>query len=224
MSGPAHSPLKIAVFYHCILSGDKMPGDGTPLAVFTEQMTALQCSGLAEAAKQIHCCVSGSDSLLAATLAPDKALIHPQPDKGDGERPTINFLHQWSKQHPGWAVCYHHMKGASLHGDVYGKWRRCMERAVIWNWASCYADICAGIQTVGAHWIDPQKNPIGGTTGYWGGNFWWAKSDFLSTLPALPNHPDTNGKCYWAELWIGGNRIRPLLKDYAPHWPQRNCA
>lgn len=215
--------MKIAVFMHCIVSGQNMPKDRTAWNVLLEQMAALTGSGLAGGADEIHFCVSGTDALDVATIAPAKSQVHSQPDKQDGERPTIEFLAAWVKQHPDWAVCYHHMKGSSLAGDPYHKWRRCMERAVIWNWRACVNDLINGTETVGAHWIDPWKSPAPNRTGYWGGNFWWANSNYLRRLPPLPDQPAINGKCYWAELWIGLSGKRPLLRDYCPHWPQKGC-
>lgn len=212
--------MKIAVFYHAILSGPGIPEGDLPLNILTEQLAALHGSGLVDAASEIHIGATGRNSLLVAALAPPKAIVHHHPDSLDGERPTLEILRQWLPGHAGWLVCYHHIKGVSHAGDTCAKWRRCMEAVIIWNWQACVRDLDQGFQTAGAHWLTPERHNIPNKTPYWGGNFWWARQDYLITLPPLPPASAT-GRYYDGEAWIGTGLTRPTARDYAPHWPMQ---
>lgn len=201
----------IAVFYHCWLPDDQA------IRILCEQMLALKDSGLAEAAFELHIVHDGGgmDGQIIKAVMPAKADLRIIP--GHGEAGTLNWLRDcWLPGKIGWDVCYHHIKGASHPGDRYGHWRHCMERAVIWNWRACVERLRHGCDTVGAHWYTPYDQR------YWAGNFWWAKADYLKTLPPIP--PNTvNGKSYEAEVWIGKSKHAPRTHDFAPHLPQTGC-
>jgi hypothetical protein len=116
-------------------------------------------------------------------------------------------------------VLYHHIKGVQYpNSPVHDRWRKCMEQACVWNWRECVRLLESGLDTVGAHWLTRTKYPmLGPGQRYWGGNFWWATSDYLLTLPPLPE--DTWSNRYLAEDWIGKSPINPRIHDFAPHWP-----
>lgn len=212
----------IAIFYHCILSGGE-PAVATDhmIAIIGEQMRALKESGLEEAAQVIVIGVNGGphDSLLLLDIAPGKSQVEYN-ETGTAELPTMKRMQDWCREHPGWLVLYHHTKGA-IHpvGSAYHRWRQCMERVVIWNWRKCVADLMTGMESVGAHWLQPEVMPFIGPWAYWGGNFWWATSDFINTLPPI----DITLGRYEAEVWIGRGPRRPRVKDYAPHFPTSGC-
>ena len=212
--------MRIAVWYHCLLSGPRIPSEDHALSVLQSQMSALSESGLAAAAQEIHLGINDTDgsALLLCAFAPepDKTQLQVHAD-GQSELTTLRDLQAWLK--PGWLVFYHHIKGVGYPGDlVRERWRRCMERVCVWNWKACTSVLEAGADTSGAHWLTHQKYPmILETQRYWGGNFWWATSDYLLTLPPLP--PDSFEARYDAEIWIGSGKTNPAVVDFAPHWP-----
>lgn len=192
------------------------------IEIACEQLHDLDASELWDNAASKFICVSGStyDLLTIGQLIskPDFELIRNA--DGVGELPTMKRMQDWCKDNPGHNVLYFHAKG-SIHasGSAYDSWRHCMQRACVWNWKQCVHDLEHGCESVGAHWLTPELMPFIGRTAYWGGNFWWATSDFLNTLPPI----DINANRYEAEVWIGRGPRRPRVRDYAPHFPTNGC-
>jgi hypothetical protein len=213
--------MKIAVFHHCVLSGARLPSPEHALCLFQSQMRALSQSGLAVAAVETHIGVNGPDGdvLLASCFTPGPLTVfHPHPH-GESELATLADLQAWLK--PGWVVLYFHMKGVSYPDNpVWERWRKCMEKVCVWNWEECVLAL-KNHHTVGAHWLTHEKySMVPGVHRYWGGNFWWARSDYLLTLP--PVTADSAAARYDAEVWIGSGGKKPVVLDFAPHWPL-NC-
>ena len=74
---------------------------------------------------------------------------------------------------------------------------------MVHRWRECVEHL-AEYDTVGCHLIHEGR--------FWGGNYWWARSEWLKTLPPVP--VDSR---YHAEAWIGyadGRRF-----DMNPGWP-----
>lgn len=213
---------KIAVFYHCYLSGGEVAVSvDNVIRIASAQFSALDKSGLSDSAQHISIGVSGSpaDYMAIASMSPKSSEVSHNL-AGVGELPTMKRMQDWCKNNPGWLVLYIHTKGAIHHGNPpYEAWRSCMERAVVWGWKKCVNDLLGRYESCGAHWLTPQRFPFIGETAYWGGNFWWARSDFLNTLPPI----DVNLSRYEAEVWIGRGPRRPVVMDYAPHFPMSGC-
>jgi len=213
----------IAIFYHIYLGGPGVhPCDpGIVTGIVTEQLSALHASGLMGSTKLFHIGVNGSDEdvFMVKSMEPLASVNKNLP--GVGELPTMKVMQDWCKATPGWNVLYLHTKGA-IHGGnpTMAQWRHCMESACIWSWKQCVHDLEeGGIESCGAHWLTPEAMPFIGNTAYWGGNFWWSTSDFLSTLPII----DVNLTRHEAEVWIGRGPRRPRVRDYRPHFPMAGC-
>lgn len=214
----------IAIFYHTYFSGGSPPTSfDTALRITCEQLDTLNFTGLREAAQPIFIGVSGSEADYAAVRCtiPWSGINVFHNKTGVGELPTMAVMQDWCKTHPGYAVLYFHTKGAIHHGNPTAEcWRRCMERVVLHGWVQCVADLLErGFESVGAHWLKPHNYPIIGPVPYWGGNFFWATSNYLNTLPLIDIHADR----YQAEVWIGKAGRVPRVRDYAPHWPGAAC-
>lgn len=133
------------------------------------------------------------------------------------ELPTLRALQL--RLRDGEHVLYFHSKGVTHpHNELCETWSRCMENAVIRNWRQCVNDLDAGCETVGAHWLTREEFGPMVDTFFWGGNFFWSKSEFLKTLPELPETSTCREQDFLAEMWIGRGK-RPIVKDYAHHWP-----
>lgn len=210
----------IAIFYHIYLGGGTIPCDPENVTqIVTEQLSALYVSGLAASAQYIEIGVSGSeeDAFMVQSMAPDWKVTHNK--TGVGELPTMKLMQDFCKSHPDWYVLYFHTKGAIYKGHItVTAWRNCMENVVIWRWKSCVADLESGLDSCGCHWLKPSQYPIIGNVPYWGGNFFWARSNLLNTCPPI----DINADRYQAEVWIGKGR-RARVRDYAMHWPGAHC-
>jgi len=210
----------LAVFHHCRLSGGDPPIDfNHALGIYVEQMLALKDSGLEDAADFIYCGVNGgpADFAAAACLAPERAEVVEHPATARSELSTMRALQQWLPGHENWFVLFHHLKCATRKDEWCAKWRLRMQDAVVTNWRRCVADLEAGSEAVGCHWLTPEQFRGLVRTPYFAGTFWFAKASYLITLPPLPKATWENR--FEAEIWIGKGPRRPVVKCYREGWP-----
>jgi hypothetical protein len=214
-------PMKIAVWYHCIISGGSVPID-TPFAIqlLSSQMSTLKDSGLLDEADEFHIGVNGGceDAKTVRALSPcPKAVIYEHGSTATTELPTLKRLQLWLPTHRDWFVLYHHIKGVTHpHDEQHQHHRQVMEKAVVTNWRTCVKDLARGFDAVGVNLVDPDTRPTFGKCRFFAGNFWWATSAHLLRLPKLPAKAkdySTPQRCI-AELWIGSCRHRPIMMDY----------
>lgn len=214
----------IAIFYHCLFyrGGDLL--DHACKVTF-EQMEMLNQSGLLNAAEEFHVGVNGGTESheVADLLLPAKAkrLMHGLESRA--ENLTLVALEKWLPSHPGWNVLYFHAKGATRDSDsVYdhfiADWRGCMMKHCVLNWRTCVAHLDSGFDAVGAHWMS-HAGPLHNQN-IFAGNFWWAATDYLSSLPSIfkRDRIKQSGIAslesrYEAEVWIGNGPRLPRTKD-----------
>jgi len=211
----------IAIFYHCLLQSKERPIDvDYALNLITVQMDALKRSGLMDAASSFIVGVNGTeaDALAVACLCDNKAVVIHHGENATTEIPTLNVLRGWLPDHQGWNVLYHHTKGVSTPDQADG-WRRRMEQYCVWGWTECVAQLESGAEACGIHWLVPEKHP-GVSSPFFGGTFFWSRSEYLITLPPLPEAKWENR--YEAETWIGRGSRRPRVVDFMPGWPTPN--
>jgi hypothetical protein len=185
-----------------------------------DQMKTLEAVGLVDAASEIVVGINGGedDADLARLLAPEKARVIAHGVGTGTEITTLNVLHSWAPAHPGWKVLYFHMKSASHPHAPNTRWRLNMESHVLGNWRTCILDLAKGHDACGCYWLTPEEHPtLIQQHPFFGGNFFWAKSDYLATLPQLP--PAEFVHRYEAESWIGSGPRRPRVKEYLSGWP-----
>jgi hypothetical protein len=222
----------IAIFYHCLfLLGTPPAMLPNAISVVNEQMEQLEASGLLEAATELHIGVNGGQEseLFGHYVFPKKANVIYHGLQCRTELRTLMHLQKIMAGHKGWKVLYFHSKGAtrSASDDMTTRWRNCMMRHLVENWRICVATLGPRIDSVGCHWKDGQ---VDGTQNIWGGNFWWATSDFINTKPLIESHPripimggiDAVEARYEAEVWLGAGPRRPRVRDFHPSGPF-NC-
>lgn len=219
----------IAVFYHCLfwLDGPRrlLPASAS---IVLSQMKAAENSGLLFATQEIMVGVNGADESkpLAYALMPEQAKITFHGLQCRNECRTIRMIEEWLPGHEDWYVLYFHSKGAThAQGDDFtGRWRGCMMRHLISNWNYCIAELDAGYDSIGCHWMTGDQTPPGQSI--WAGNFWWAKASFLATLPSIMLRDrikvsgiDSIESRYESEVWIGNGPKLPNVRDYhGPGW------
>ena len=211
--------MKVAVFYHCLLSARNRPiPEEYAMNLVMEQMSALIVCGLAEAATELKVYVNGTpeETAVIASVCDPKTQLICNGTEANTEIPTLVQLREWATQNPDAAILYHHTKGVSTPNQA-DKWRLRMEAFMVWNWLDCVDRLQNGVDAVGCHWLTPEGNPGTISSPFFGGNFWWAKSEYVSRLPQLP--PDTWENRYEAESWIGRGNPRPRIFDPSPGWP-----
>ena len=214
----------IAIWFHAMLGENSHQS-----SIANELIAALVYSGLAPNATDIEIGVNGTMANVfnVGLLIPNKTNIILHPPGYRSELPTFLALQKWLPSHPDWYVCYLHTKGATRDDALRPEWRRCMTRHVIWNWTRCVADLEAGCDAVGCHWLTPErfgKALLPTITPYFGGNFYWAKASFLLTLPQLKDDDASRADFYLPERWIGEGPRRPVVRYYHPEWPSMRCA
>lgn len=220
----------IAVFYHCLfMHGDPPELRAPAFSIIQHQFTQLAESGLADAATEMVVGINGpvDESRDYARLAfPKKARMVFHGPRSFAENLTLVELERWLPDHPDWNVLYFHAKGATHPaGSPYGEnvsrpWRESMMQDVVLNWRNCISDLDSGYESVGSHFM---RGLCDGTQNIWPGNFWWAKSNFLSTLPSIfmRDRIKVSGIAsaesrFEAEVWIGNGPRLPHVKEYRP--------
>lgn len=220
----------IAIFYHCLFAFDR-PENFLKRAceIVHGQMQSVTRSGLLEAASHFTVGINGGpESLIYSRLfIPPKANCVFHGLQSHAENLTIVEIEKWLPTHPGWHVLYFHAKGCTHPPDshygltVSDPWRNAMMGHLVDNWRRCVADLEAGAEAVGCNWLtgmgwDKSQN-------IFGGNFWWATSDFLRTLPSIwaRERIKTSGigsaeSRYEAEVWIGNGPRLPKVAVYHP--------
>lgn len=220
----------IAIFYHCVfqIEGKELPSAG-PIA--REQMTALENSGLLDAADQLQVSINDSPETGVPGSLVEPFFLHPKTkltyhgQQCRTELRTILMLEKFIKENGDeWLVFYHHAKGSThpVGHEMSTRWRRCMQRHLVTNWRQCVRDL-ETVESVGCHWMEPPATPA--TQYIWAGNFWWARNSFLKTLPSLMERErikvsgiDSLESRYEAEVWIGNGPRPPTHIDYHPNW------
>lgn len=217
----------IAVFYHCLFykGEDFLPG---AVRIAHEQMMQLNYSGLLDACQFMLCGINGGKESegWANHLLPQKAKKVFHGIESHTENYTLYEIEKWAVNHPGWLVLYFHCKGATRPiGDGLRKnWRICMMRNLVWNWRRCVKDMEEyHFEAVGCHWMTGDKTPA--NQSIFAGNFWWADSDYLTTLPSMLSRDRIKlsgmgsvESRYESEVWIGNGQRLPRVKDYHPEW------
>lgn len=92
------------------------------------------------------------------------------------EFPTLDLISGFSRRNPGYDVLYLHTKGASHPGNsCVADWRRSMTHFMVEKHEECRRKL-KEYDLVGCNYR------VYGGIPHWQGNFWWARSDYLSLL------------------------------------------
>jgi len=200
--------VKATAFFHIATIGAYQ-------AVVDELMDCVMGSRLIDRLDGLYCGVCGPHDVRLPTHPKIKA-ERLRNDADKFEFPTMQVMHAHAKANPGEAVLYFHTKGVT-HMDCppIQDWRRYMAYFNIELWQEPIARLemadTAGVDFVVFH-IDTTRCTSNSITYYgrdlhYSGNFWWAKTDYLNTLPELD---DVNKGRHECEMWIG--------KGKGTHW------
>lgn len=222
-------PLKIAIFYHGLFYFGTPPElSFNALDIVQEQWNQVQTSGLLDAASEIIIGINGGPESeeVARLVFPAKAKLVLHGLESKAENLTIVEMEKWVPSHPDWYVLYFHSKGVTHAADSqYGKysasWRRTMMGHLVGNWRNCVEDLRNGYEAAGCNWLtgmgwDKSQN-------IFGGNFFWARASFLSTLPSIYARQRIKDSGiasaesrYESEVWIGNGPRLPVVRVYHP--------
>ena len=182
--------------------------------IVNEQLELLVNSGLYHNANQIHYGCYAEDKfqlykfidLVSKYDTSNKIKIHIHPIN-DGERQTMILMQDVCKNYLDAYVLYYHTKGITSlqnHKDTQieysdvESWRICLEYFNIECWRDCVGDLTKheGLDVCGALYVGESGNPW---KHFYSGNFWWANSSHLNTLPDMKERDNRMG----CELWVG---------------------
>lgn len=216
--------MRLGHFYHIYAGPGWEP-------IVSEHMDLVIASGLADELKHVSIGVVGPEEQRQKAISYCESrmptVVVAQADTG-WEHVTIgtvaSFADEWD------AVLYAHTKGVAHlpggTGDYPGRraWRWAMNETVITRWRECVLEL-ENNEAVGGHWLTPEVWPGAIQTPFFGGNFWWARSDLIKRTKCIdPNRfchtCGVGGNCgHGAELWIGDVDPRPVVFDFRPGWP-----
>jgi hypothetical protein len=228
---------RLAIFYHCLFFlGEPPKLLEKACTVVTDQMRMFKASGLCKRADEFHVGVNGTTAEsgpLVDDLIPKKARVTYHGLQSRSENLTLVELEKWLPGHEDWYVLYFHAKTATHlpgHNDgPFGPhWLHCMMKRCVHQWPACVELLSHGQDAVGCHWMTnmgPDKDQH-----IFGGNFWWARADFLLTLPSLFERHQIKTKGigalesrFEAEVWIGNGPRLPRVKDLEPNHRMWQC-
>jgi hypothetical protein len=115
-----------------------------------------------------------------ATNASKYRLINHSENEKLYENPTLNMVKEFADQNKDSHVLYLHTKGVSckrMHQGI-NDWTNMMLYFLVENYEDCFRALDGTHDTVGCNY-----NPA--PTRHYSGNFWWAKTNYVATLPAL---------------------------------------
>jgi len=162
--------------------------------IVTGIFALITSSGLLERADELCLGVLGdSPDAVLALLAnhPKVRIVASSPDLATYERLTLRKLHERAQQEK-FKVLYLHSKGVYRIQQVpdtaapVKAWTRYLLYWTVEQWRACVRTLDL-VSAVGTEWL----------TGHYRGNFWWANSSYIATLPPAigPNYTDP-------EFWI----------------------
>ncbi|MCF7831353.1 MAG: hypothetical protein K9M36_00490 [Candidatus Pacebacteria bacterium] len=208
---------KIYVFFHicCIYNYAE---------IVHTMIQSMQDSGLYDECEEIYYALLGdpTDSFLLLLKTYKKMkCVYTSPDITEVEYPLLTYLQEFSHTQDAY-IFYCHTKGVSQSNDsVKIKWRERLVEKNIKEYKKCISFLNKGCDIAGCGWKEhPVDNSIRQpfsvhTHSHFSGNFWWAQSVYIRTLPSIQKRElqlhDRKDKRGWefesyrleCEMWIG---------------------
>ena len=202
--------MNVFHFYHIF-------SDGKWQLPLTSHISALEDSKLITKIDSMKIGISGNSKDKVLDFLDSKGITYDLLDDSDSEweQQTLIPLHEFAKHNQG-VIFYAHTKGASTPNSYSLAWRTSMTFFNVFHWEKII-EILKTNDIVGCHWIDSRIENGRIIPPFFGGNFWWANSSFISNL-----EKPTNFNRWDAETWLTSNFERdfPKFKDLNPGWPK----
>jgi hypothetical protein len=196
--------LTLAHFYHVY-------ADGAWEAPVTEHLHALTVSGLLDALDHVFVGVVGAPKNRALVCEAFPAVVVAEADEG-WEQVTLQKLHHYAHNHDA-KVFYAHTKGAYQVDDYRMLWRVAMTYDTVTRWREC-VDALDFVGVAGPYWLDSAMPEHSDHKHFFGGNFWWARTNYLRALP-----PVEVEHRWQAEGWIGlADPSVKIMREGFPSW------
>jgi hypothetical protein len=201
------SRIPTYVYYHIAQIGNWVE-------VVCDQVKALQDSGLYGFADKI---LFGTLGSFPIDLPSKFEMLFHHPDVQLYEFPTLNALREHALRED-FNVLYMHTKGVAFEEKgntvaIVTYWRKYLEHFCIGKWVECLQAL-EEFDASGCEFYGPGLN----VDPHFSGNFWWAKSSYLRTLPRvediLVSKEHSDPPRMKAEFWVGSNheiRVKELF-------------
>lgn len=183
--------------------------------IVREQMDHLASSGLLKESQKLYisCIAKNEQDLqklkdLLCTYGKDKIeFVSQTTNPMRYEFPALDYMYE-KAMHEDFYFYYFHTKGITYQ-SLAGKadkeyegfvkkivaWRHLMEYFLMDKWKVAVNTMSKGFDTYGCYLFPPFKNRM------YAGNFWWAKSSYFRTLPALDEDTKLHNR-FMAEEWL----------------------
>lgn len=176
--------------------------------IVAEQAVRIRSSGLLDKTEKIligiSCASDGMDTSWINMMLDGKAVFNLNKSACVHEYVTLKMLHEFVKENDeDFKVWYIHTKGVISGAKGH---RLAMEGAVLDHHELCSA-ILDEKDTCGAYLRPAGK--FGTNYNHYAGNFWWARSSYLKTLPEIGSLDRTDR--VYSEYWIGMGDV-PLTR------------
>jgi hypothetical protein len=196
--------MKLTHFYHVYADADWQ----TPAS---EHMLQLSLSGLIDELDDLFLGIVGSKDNRARVKRELPGVPVVESDMG-WEQVTLEALHEYAKTNQA-KIFYAHTKGAWSRSELACRWRKSMTHDTVTRWRECVQALDL-VQTVGPHYMTSKEEPHKDHKHFFGGNFWWARSEYVAKLPPLKKEHR-----FQAEGWIGlGPPSVTILRKGEPTW------
>jgi glycosyltransferase involved in cell wall biosynthesis len=189
--------------------------------VVDELLTAIRSSGLYELSQRIFTGIVGPEALPFACDDPKVEIVYRSHRLEDYEFPTLSYLHAHCRAHH-CLVYYVHTKGVVRDSPSTADWRRYMQYFVIERHQDCMRTL-ESFDVCGVNWLEAPWP-------HFSGNFWWARSSYVATLPPPGTLPTIIAGWdqvhrHQCERWIGcgtdGVRAASLHQTRLDHYVAR---
>jgi len=169
--------------------------------VLSDMYSILSVSGILDIVKECRCFITGppqaKDWIVSFFAHPKCKIVAYQEDVSSYERFTLDRLHHdCLESTTPFKVLYLHSKGVSKkdpkNASTSDIWRKLMMQMLVANHSICLHHL-ENHETVGIMFV---AEPLP----HYSGNFWWANSTYIRTLPRIRNPMIFYIDC---ELWIG---------------------
>jgi hypothetical protein len=180
--------VRLTHFYHVFADGDWL----TPA---TEHIEELALSGLLDNLDDLFLGVVGSPENREKVKRDLPGVCVAESATG-WEQVTLQKVHEFAQQDDG-AIFYAHTKGAWSQSELARQWRVSMTHDTVTRWQECVTALQV-VEAAGPYWLKSWEPEHVDHDFFFGGNFWWARSDYVRNLQ--PPGVETR---YQAEGWIG---------------------
>ena len=202
---------EVTAFYHVAAMGDWKSVVAEHFRLLGKaELDAVRVSYVGDPAEVGH--VLGC----AAAAGVNALIVSQDPDVKAYERPAMRAIEAWVRaRSPMGSILYFHTKGVSApHDPIKRSWRQLMNYEVLSKWQKAVQQLDS-FDVVGVNWRDCRPNA------HFCGNFWWARSDWLSALAPFDAYCDSRsdpmygdiGRRLACEFWISSAPRLPRVRS-----------